>query len=178
MAATVTPRVYTGSGAGTESSSVASSGIAFLSIDSASADSTTRATNPVVAGTSSYEKHVRFRVDASPSVSVGNFKVWTTTSQADANIDVRVKGSVGTGGASPGSGDATPTNAAMSSDASLYTYSSGSPLTIDSGTYGSVGSPAATGTVSKAVLFQLKPNSSASPGPIAQHTIGYSYDEV
>lgn len=173
MAATISVRVYTGTNAATESS--AQTGISFLSIDSSATDSTTRQNNPVVAGTNSYEKHLRWRVDAQPSVSVGNYKVWCATS-AQANVGLRIKGSVGTGGASPGTGDSTPTATAMTGDASIYSYtSSGTALVVDSATYTG---PPATGTVSKATLLQLQPTASATPGAWTQHTISYSYDEI
>lgn len=93
MAASISFRVYTGNNAAIES--LAQDGVSFLSIDSAATDPTTCRTNPVVAGTPSYEKHLRFKVDVAPSYSVGNFKVWTASS-AVANVGLVIKGAVGT----------------------------------------------------------------------------------
>lgn len=68
MAATVTCRVYTGSGAGTESA--AQDQIALLSIDSASYDPTD---GEVAPGTNSFEKWMRLKVDDADGTSVSDF---------------------------------------------------------------------------------------------------------
>jgi hypothetical protein len=71
MAATLTLRVYTGSGAGTESS--AQAGIDLISADNATNSSGNRTANQVVPGTNSYEKWLRLRVDSAPTGSVATF---------------------------------------------------------------------------------------------------------
>jgi hypothetical protein len=170
MAATVGVFVYTGASAATEST--VQTGISFLSIDSALTDATTRQNNPVVAGTSSFEKHLRLKATVAPAVSWGNAKVWTATG-AMANVDLRAKGSVGTGGATPGTGDTAPTATTMTGDVSLYSYTTqGGAYAWDAATYSAIN------TVTKALLLQLQPTVAASPGAWTTTTISYSYDEV
>lgn len=169
MAATVGVFVYTGTNAATEST--VQTGISFLSIDSSATDATTRQNNPVVAGTSSFEKHIRLKATVAPSVNWGNLKVWTATG-AQANVGLRAK-AAGTGGATPGTGDTTPTATTMTGDVSLYSYtSSGTAYAWDTATYTGVN------TVSKALLLQLQPTGAATPGAWTTTTISYSYDEV
>lgn len=169
MPASLSVRVYTSTNAATEST--AQTGISFLSIDSAATDSTTRQNNPVQAGSASYEKHLRLKIDTAPAVSVSNFKWWTDGS-GTANVALRAKEGVGTGGATPGTGDTTPSATAMSSDIDAYTRTSGSKGTWDSASYSTINH------VTKALLLQLQPNASATPGAWTQETINFSYDEV
>lgn len=169
MAATVGVFVYTGASAATEST--VQTGISFLSIDSSATDSGTRSSNPVQAGTSSFEKHIRLKATVAPAVSWGNVKFWTDGTP-QSNVALRAKLSVGTGGATPGSGDTTPTATTMTGDADAYSYTSGAKGTWDAATYSAVN------TVSKALLLQLQPNGSATPGAWTQETLNYSYDEV
>ena len=171
MAATIGVFVYTSTSAATESAS-AQTGISFLSIDSDATDGTTRSSNPVQAGTSSFEKHLRLKCTVAPAVSWGNVKFWTDGS-GQANVGLRAKLAVGTGGATPGTGDSTPTATAMTGDADAYSYTSGAKGTWDSATY-----TGGTDEVSKAMLLQLQPTGSASPGAWTQETLNYSYDEV
>jgi hypothetical protein len=169
MAAVVDVRVYTGASATTESAG--QTGISFLSIDSAATDSGTRSSNPVVAGTTSFEKHIRLKATTAPAVSWGNIKFWTDGTGM-ANVGLRAKLNVGTAGATPGTGDSTPTATAMTGDADAYTYTSGAKGTWDAGTQ------SATNSVSKALLLQLSPTGAAGPGAWTQETLNYSYDEV
>lgn len=169
MAAALSVRVYTGASAGTESA--AQTGISFLSIDSAATDATTRQNNPVQAGTASFEKHLRLHIDTAPAVSVSNF-LWWTDGTGTANVALRAKEAVGAGGASPGTGDTTPSATAMTADIDAYTRTAAAKGTWDSGSY------SALNNVTKALLLQLQPNASAAPGAWAQETINYSYDEV
>lgn len=169
MAATVGVFVYTGASAATESS--VQTGISFLSIDSSATDATTRQNNPVVAGTTSFEKHIRLKATVAPAVSWGNVKFWTDATPT-ANVGLRAKLAVGTGGATPGTGDTTPTATAMTGDADAYSYTAGAKGTWDAATY------SALNTVSKALLLQLSPTGAASPGAWPQETLNYSYDEV
>ena len=169
MAAVVDVRVYTSTNAATESGT--QTGTSFLSIDSAATDSGTRQSNPVTAGTASFEKHLRLKITTAPAVSVGNIKWWTDGS-GQANVNLRAKEAVGTGGATPGTGDTTPSASAMSGDIDGYTRTSGAKGTWDSGSY------SALNNVTKALLLQLQPQAAASPGAWTQETINYSYDEI
>jgi hypothetical protein len=169
MAAVLSVRVYTGTNAATESA--AQTGISFLSIDSAATDTTTRQNNPVQAGTASFEKHLRLKIDTAPAVSVSNF-LWWTDGAGQSNVNLRAKEGIGTGGAAPGTGDTTPTATVMTSDIDAYTRTSGAKGTWDSGSY------SALNEVTKALLLQLQPQAAAAPGAWTQETINYSYDEV
>lgn len=176
MAAVIKAYVYTGTSAATESANaipdMTPAGISFLSTDSAANDTTTRSNNPVVAGTASYEKHIRLKDTTAPAVSWGNIKFWTDGS-GQANVALRAKLNVGTGGATPGTGDTQPVATAMTGDADAYSYTSGSKGTWDATTYDNV-----QNKVSKAMLLQLQPASNATPGAWTQETLNYSYDEV
>lgn len=169
MAASLSVRVYTGTNAATESA--AQTGISFLSIDSAATDVTTRQNNPVQAGTASFEKHLRLKIDTAPAVSVSNF-LWWTDGAGMANVNLRAKEGVGLGGATPGSGDTTPTATAMTGDIDAYTRTAAAKGTWDSASY------SALNAVTKALLLQLQPAAAAAPGAWTQETINFSYDEV
>lgn len=169
MAATVTLRVYTSTNAATESGAV--SGIDFISADNATNSLANRTANPITVGTNSYEKHLRLKIDSGIINSVGNVKFWTDGA-GQSNVALRAKLAVGTGGASPGSGDSTPTDSAMSGDQDAYACTSGAKCTWDSSSY-------TTNThVTKALLLQLQPNASAAAGNWTQETLNYSYDET
>lgn len=170
MAAVISVRVYTGASAATESA--AQTGISFLSIDSAATDGTTRQNNPVQAATASYEKHLRLKIDTAPAVSVSNFLWWMNDNTPTTNVALRAKEGVGTGGATPGTGDTAPSATAMTGDIDAYTRQSGAKGTWDSASYSTLNN------VTKALLLQLQPNGSASPGAWTQEQIWYSYDEV
>lgn len=170
MVATVGVFVYTGASAATESGA-AVTGIDLISADNATNSSGNRSSNPVVAGTNSFEKHLRLKLTVAPAVSVGNVKFWTDGS-GQANVGLRAKYAIGTGGATPGSGDTTPTATTMTSDSDAYAATSGAKATWDSGTYSTLNN------VTKALLLQLQPTGAASPGAWTQETLNYSYDEI
>lgn len=169
MAATIGVFVYTGVTASTEST--VQTGISFLSIDSSATDVTTRQNNPVVAGTVSFEKHIRLKATVAPAVSWGAVKFWTDGA-GSANVGLRAKLSVGTGGATPGTGDLAPVSTAMTGDTDAYAATAGAKAVWDAATY------AAINTVSKALVLQLSPTGAAAPGAWTQEVLNYSYDEV
>jgi hypothetical protein len=170
MVATVGVFVYTSTNAATESGG-AQTGVDLISADNATNSSGNRSSNPVVAGTNSFEKHIRLKLTVAPAVSVGNIKFWTDAA-GQANVGLRAKLNVGTGGATPGTGDTTPSATAMTGDADAYTYTSGAKGTWDAGTYSTLNN------VTKAALLQLQPTGAASPGAWTQETLNYSYDEI
>lgn len=169
MVATVSLRVYTGTNAATESAAV--TGIDFISADNATNSLGNRQANPVTVGTNSFEKHLRLKFDVAPANSVSNFKFWTDGA-GQANVGLRAKLNVGTGGATPGTGDTTPTATTMTGDADAYTYTSGSKGTWDATSYTTINH------VTKAMLLQLQPTGAATPGNWTQETLNYSYDET
>lgn len=169
MAATVSLRVYTGTNAATESAAV--TGIDFISADNATNSLANRQANPITVGTNSFSKHLRLKIDSGIINSIGNVKFWTDGT-GQSNVALRAKLAVGTGGASPGTGDSTPSATALTGDADAYTYTSGAKGTWDSASY-------TTNThVTKALVLQLQPNGSATAGNWTQETLNYSYDET
>lgn len=169
MAAVLTLHAYTGTNAATESSAI--TGIDFISADNATNSSGNRTSNPVAVGTNSFSKHLRLKVATSPSNGVTNFKFWTDGT-GQSNVGLRAKLAVGSGGATPGSGDSTPSATALSGDADAYTYTSGAKGTWDSASY------VTTGHVTKSLVLQLQPTGSATAGNWTQETFNYSYDET
>lgn len=169
MAASVSLRVYTGTNAGTESSAV--TGIDFISADNATNSLANRQANPVTVGTNSFSKHLRLKIDSGIINSVGNVKFWTDGS-GQANVGLRAKLGVGSGGASPGSGDTTPSATALTGDVDAYTLTAAAKGTWDAASY------TANGDVTKALVLQLQPTVSASAGNWTQETLNYSYDET
>jgi len=169
MVAALSVRVYTGTNAATESAAI--TGIDWISADNATNTSGNRTTYPVAAGTNSYEKHLRLKIDTAPGTNVSAFKFWVSSS-ATSNVALRAKLAVGTGGATPGTGDTTPSATAMTGDADAYSYTSGAKGDWDTTSYSTINN------VTKAVLIQLQPNSSASSGAIGQQTMNYQYDEI
>ena len=175
MVATVGVFVYTGTNAATEST--VQTGISFLSIDSALTAVGDRQTNPVLAGTNSYTKHLRLKATVAPAVSWGNVKIWgdgtaPVDSGAGANITMTVKLAQGTGGATPGTGGTTPYATAISGGVNFTTLTSGAKGAWDTATYSAIN------TVSKEMQLQIAPSGTAAPGAMAQETLNYSYDEV
>jgi hypothetical protein len=169
MPATVSLRVYTGTNAATESSAV--TGIDFISADNATNTLGNRQANPVTVGTNSFSKHLRLKIDSGIINSVGNIKFWTDGS-GQANVGLRAKLSVGTGGASPGTGDTTPSATALTGDVDAYTLTAGSKGTWDAASYST------NGHVTRALVLQLQPTASATAGNWTQETLNYSYDET
>jgi len=162
VAATITLRVYTGSAAGTESSSV--TGIDMISADNATNSLANRQANPILAGTRSYEKWLKLKVDAPPANAVTNFQVWGDGA-TDTSTTLYGTGAYVTG--------ATPTNGTSTvANATFNTYTSGNKLTWDSASY------SATNATTKYLVLQLAIDSTCGPGPITQETINYSWDET
>jgi len=168
MVATIGLHVYTSTNAGTESGTV--TGIDLISADNATNTLGNRQTYPVVTATNSFEKHLRLKLEVAPANSISNIKFWTDGS-GTANVLFRGKLAIGTGGATPGTGDSTPSATTMTADADAYSYTSGSKGTWDSGSYSTINH------VTKALLLQLQPSASATPGNWSE-TLSYSYDEA
>jgi hypothetical protein len=161
MTATVTIRVYTSTDAGTMSA--AQTGIDLISADNATNSTTNRQTYPITAGTRSYEKWIKARVDVAPDNGVSNFKLW-----GDGGVQsstVLYVGTTATG--------VTPTNGTSTVATNAWTnYTSSAKATWYNTTLTGIGS-----TTDYAV-FQLKVNADAAAGNWTQETVNYSYDET
>jgi hypothetical protein len=162
MAASLSVRVYTGSAAGTESSSV--SGIDFISADNATNSLANRTANPITVGTNSYEKWIKLKVDTAPANGVTNFKIWGDGAvMTSTTLNFTAAYVTGT----------TPTTATSSIANTTFTnFTSGNKATWDSTSY------TATNATTKYVVFQLQVASDAGPGNWTQETINFSYDET
>jgi hypothetical protein len=60
----------------------------------------------------------------------------------------------------------------MTGDADAYSYTTGARGAWDVASYSTIN------YVTKAILLQLQPNTSATPGAMAQQTMNYAYDET
>jgi len=162
VAATLTLRVYTGSGAGTESGAV--TGVDMISADNATNSLANRQANPIVAGTRSYEKWLKLKVDAAPANAVTNFQIWGDGA-VDTSVTLYFTANYVTG--------ATPTTGNSTVAATNFTgYTSGNKATWDTASY------TATNATTRFAVFQLAVDATRGPGPITQETISYSWDET
>lgn len=162
MAAALSLRVYTGSAAGTQSSSV--SGIDFESADNATNSLGNRQANPITVGTNSYEKWLKLFVDTAPANAVTNFKIWGDGA-VQTSTTLMWTGAYVTG--------TTPvTTSSTIANANFTTYTSGNKGTWDSASY------SATSATTKYAVFQLQVDATCGPGNWTQETISYSYDET
>jgi len=162
MAASLSVRVYTGSAAGTESSSV--SGVDMISADNATNSLANRTANPITVGTSSYEKWIKLKVDTAPANGVTNFKVWgdgAVMTSTTLNFTAAYVTGV------------TPTNATSTIANTTFTnFTAGNKATWDSTSY------TATNATTKYLVMQLAVASDAGPGNWTQETANFSYDET
>ena len=162
MSASLSLRVYTGSAAGTESASV--TGADLISADNATNSLANRQANPVVAGTRSYEKWLKLKVDTAPANAVTNFQVWGDGA-VDSSMSLYFTANYVTG--------ATPTNGASSvADTDFTGYTAGNKATWDTHSY------TATNATTRFLVFQLAVDSDRGPGPMTQETVSYSWDET
>ena len=162
MVAGLTVRVYTGSGAGTQSAAV--TGIDLISADNATNTLPNRQANPITVGTRSYEKWIKLYLDTAPANGVTNFLIWGDGA-ISTSTTLYFTGAYVTG--------VTPTAVTSTvANASFTTYTSSNKATWDAASY------TATGSVTKYAVFQLAVNADANPGNWGQETISYSYDET
>jgi hypothetical protein len=160
MAATVTIRVTTGSGGSAQSAAV--TGIDLISVDNPDNSAANRAANPITAGTSSFEKWIRARVDVAPDNQVNNFQLW-----GDGGVQSSTTLFVG-----KNSANTTP----VSSDSTVATndwttYVVGTKFAWHATNMTGVAS------VSDHAVFQLDVDGTATAGNWTQETINYSFDE-
>lgn len=161
MAATVTIRVYTAAAAGTESG--AQTGIDLVSDDNATNSPVNRAAYPITAGSRSYEKWTKAKVDAAPDNAVSNFQLWgdgAVQSSTDLFVGKTVTG-------------VTPTDADSTVATNDWTgYVVGTKFAWHATDMTGIGS-----TTDYAV-YQLDVDSDAAAGNWTQETLNFSYDET
>jgi hypothetical protein len=158
MSATVTMRVYTGSGAGTESS--AQIGFDLVSIDSAENSPSNRSTNKVAPGSNSFEKWLRLRLDAADGKTVSNFWVERTGDLPDGVV-VKI-GTTET--------PATPT--ASESTVARETMADGRRYWFDAGSYDEAGDH------TRYLVLQEQVAADAADGAIDTQTFEWGWSAV
>lgn len=160
MAATITPRVFTGTNAATMSGAV--TGIDYISADNATNSLANRQANPVTAGANSYEKWMKFRCDAPPTTSCTTFKFWGPGSA--------VTGATFYAGTTASGATPVATNSSVATTDISTLTSSGAALSI-SGTLTTIGDLTAY------LVLQMRTTGGISPGAIAQQSYSYSFIE-
>ena len=162
MAASLSVRVYTGSGAGTESAAV--TGADLISADNATNSLANRQANPITVGTNSYEKWLKLKIDTAHANGVTNFKIWGGgATMTSTTLDFTAAYVTGT----------TPTTGTSAiANVSFDTYTAGNKATWDAASY------SATNATTKYVVFQLQVGATAGPGNWTQQTSNYSFDET
>lgn len=166
MVASLTLRVYTSTGATTESAAV--TGIDLISADNDTNSLANRQAYPITVGTRSYEKWIKLKVDTKPTTEVKNFRMWgdgsVTTSTAlyfTAGYDTGI----------------TPTNGASTVATYAFTaFTSTSKATWDTTSYTN------TNATTKYAVFQLSVDADCLPGywngtATGAETVNYSYEE-
>jgi hypothetical protein len=162
MAAGLSVRVYTGSAAGTESAIV--TGVDFISADNATNTLANRQANPITAGTNSYEKWAKLKVDTAPANSVSAFKIWGDGAVMTSTT-LNFTGQYITG--------VTPVATASSKAATAFTgYTAGNKANWDTNSY------SATNATTQYLVMQVVVDATAGPGNWTQETFSYSYDET
>lgn len=150
MTATLTLRVYTGTGAATESSS--QTAIVLCAADALSGGN-------VIQGTVSYERWLRLRVDSPPATGVANFYV-ENTGALPAGVAIKF-GVTDT--------PATPKNTA--STVATMDLAVGRHFIFDTNTY------ASTGDHTRYLVLQEVVAADAASGTIPQHSLKWGWAE-
>jgi len=140
------------------------SGIDLISADNATNSAPNRAANPITAGSKSYEKWIKARVDVAPDNAVSNFKLWGDGAVQQSTALYVGKTDTGV----------TPTDSDSSVATNAWTgYTSpGSEFAWHATNMTGVGS------LTDYAVFQLDVNADADAGNWTQETINYSYDET
>jgi hypothetical protein len=163
MAASLSLRVYTGAG---PTESAAKTGIDLISADNDENSLANRQANPITVATRSYEKWTRLKIDTAPANGVTNFKIWlggdgtisvSTTLFFTANYATYQQGT---------------TAASTIANTAMTNFTAGNKATWDTASY------SATGSITRAAIFQLAVAADAQPGNWSQETVSYSYDET
>lgn len=155
MAASLSLRVYTGSGAGVESASVA--GIDLISADNATNSAGNRSANLVAPGTNSFEKWCRLKVDDADGQTVTGFWVERV---GDLPAGVTIKFGVT---------DTPATPVVTASTVATREIATGRKWYFDSGAYD------ADGDYSRYIVFQEVVAADAADGSIDSQAIQFGW---
>ena len=161
MAAAVSIRICTSTDAGTVSASV--SGIDFISADNATNTTANRQSNPITAGSHSYEKWIKAYVDTAPDNGCAAFKIWGDGAvQGSTDLFVGIS-----------STGVTPVNTDSSVATNDFTSS-----TVDNKLSWHSTALTATAATTDHVVFQLDIDATKGAGNWTQETVSWSYDET
>lgn len=167
MPATVNITSYHGA-AGATTANVDGTSIRYKVADNDTFD----ANNPIPIPTSgtnySYIKQFRFNATTTPANTINNLKVYTDGANGlGTGIDIQAKTS-----ATYTDPVANGTTALSGSPASIFTRTSGSPLSVT----GSISNPS-TGAFGDYIQTQMSVDNTATQGNSSTETITFSYDE-
>lgn len=156
-------------------------------------DATIDTNNPIpipTAGTKySYWKQIYLYCNAAPSTKVDNVKLYSDGGGFGTGIELKVGlqfptktaasdagYEVATGTPGDTGDEMVAAHAGLSSSASIFGYTSGSPLSVSIGEIGSLID--AQYETTNYVVMQMEVISTASPGDLTDETLTFQYDEV
>lgn len=169
MAATVVLISYHGAAGATETD-ITSGTLRFKTADDSTVDAV--APIPVIVGSTSrsYLKHVKLKCTGAPANNITNAKFYTDGSASATGwsgiVDVKAKAS-----ASYTNPLTNGTTAMTGSPSSAFTYTSGSALDLNAGTF------TGTGAIGDYTVMQMEVLDTASPGTLGNETFTWSFDE-
>ena len=163
MAATVLIREK--NGAGETATDKTSGTVRFKNADNATVDTSNPMTVPVAGTDYSFEKWMRFNVSAGTYTEITNVEVYTDGGNG-LGTGISVFGKTAAAYATPA--EATTT----SGYTDLFTYTSGSPLTIGAGPYTS------TGDKGNYLVMIMTVADTATAGVTASETVTWAWDEI
>lgn len=176
MAATVATYGFTGTSPGT---GAAVTTLRFKNAD----DNTVDTNNPVIkpsSGTNySFWKSIALFATVAPSVSISNVKIYSdgTLGWAGCQVDIgdqQTDTYIQATGSSNNGDEMVASHSQISSKTDLFTYTSGSPLSVTL----SASWADTTGRITMFLVLQLAITSAASGGVQAAETMTWQYDEV
>ena len=166
MAATVLLREF--NDANTANATDKSGGsVRFKSANNATVDLNNPIVRPAGADVFSYEKYLRLKVTVAPAGSI-------TSPVAYSDGANGLGGGIGVKAKAVGA-FAAPINTESPATASLFTYTSGSPLAIDAT---NVGPYVGTGDIADFLVLQASVGAGASPGLASGETLTVSWSET
>ena len=178
MAATVATYVYTGVAPG---SGASATNIRFKLADNNTQDSNNPNVKPTVGNNNSFWKTIALYCTVAPSTAINNVKLYTdgalawtgcTVYVGDQMTDTYAQGVVDPGDAD--SGYEMTNHSQITTKTDLFTYTSGSPMSITlSASWANV-----TGRITMYVVVQLTMGTTATGGAQAAETLTWQYDET
>jgi hypothetical protein len=169
MAATVALISHHGAAGATETD-VTNGTLRFKNADDSTVDTNNPLQIPAAGTTRSYVKQIGFKVTVAPTNNITSIVAYSDGSASatgwSGNIDIKAKAS-----ASYLDPTTNTTTALSGSPSSVFTYTSGSPLSLGAGPFTS------TGRKGDYLQLQMEVGTGATPGTLASETITVQFDE-